>query len=130
MISWTSCKQRTVSRSSTKFEYRAIAHASTEILWLQSLLTELRMKSTTPPLLWWDNIGATYLTANPFFHARTKHIEINVHFVRDLVSTNGLCIRFVSSKDQVADTFTKPLPMAKFNVLRDTLNVHELPLQL
>ena len=105
-------------------------NASTEILWLQSLLTELGMKSTIPPVLWCDNIGATYLTANPLFHARTKHIEINVHFVRDLVSTKALSIRFISSKDQVADTFTKPLPTPKFNLLCDTLNIRELPLRL
>ena len=88
------------------------------------------MKSTIPPVLWCDNIGATYLIANPLFHARTKHIEIDVHFVRDLVSTKALSICFISSKDQVADTFTKPLPTPKFNVLCDTLNVRELPLRL
>uniref|UniRef100_A0A2N9IUN3 Reverse transcriptase Ty1/copia-type domain-containing protein n=1 Tax=Fagus sylvatica TaxID=28930 RepID=A0A2N9IUN3_FAGSY len=102
-------KQRTISRSSTESEYRAIAQATTEIVWLQSLLSEL---------------------ANPLFHARTKHIEIDVHFVRDLVSANALSIRFLSSKDQIADTFTKPLPTARFNSLRDNLNIRELPLRL
>uniref|UniRef100_A0A2N9F1U5 Reverse transcriptase Ty1/copia-type domain-containing protein n=1 Tax=Fagus sylvatica TaxID=28930 RepID=A0A2N9F1U5_FAGSY len=130
LISWTSRKQRTVSRSSTESEYRAVAHASTEIIWLRSFLSELGLVSSTPPLLWCDNIGATYLTANPLFHARTKHIEIDVHFVRDLVASNALSIRFISSKDQLADTFTKPLPTAKFILLRDNLNVRELPLRL
>jgi hypothetical protein len=67
LISWTSRKQRTVSRSSTESEYRAVAHASTEIIWLRSFLSELGLVSSTPPLLWCDNIGATYLTANPLF---------------------------------------------------------------
>ena len=61
---------------------------------------------------------------------RTKHIEIDVHFVRDLVSAKALSIRFISSKDQIADTFTKPLATAKFIFLRANLNVHELPLRL
>jgi hypothetical protein len=113
-----------------KSEYRAIAHASTEIIWLQSLLTELGMKSTSPPVLWCDNVGATYLTANPLSHTCTKHIEIDVHFVRDLVSAKALSIRFISSKGQIADTFTKPLPTAKFIFLRANLNVRELPLRL
>uniref|UniRef100_A0A2N9I804 Reverse transcriptase Ty1/copia-type domain-containing protein n=1 Tax=Fagus sylvatica TaxID=28930 RepID=A0A2N9I804_FAGSY len=123
LLFWTSRKQRTVSRSSTEFEYHAVAQAATEIVWLQSLLSKLGILPSTPPILWYDNIGATYLAANPIFHARTKHIEIDVHYVRDLVSAKALSIRFVSSKDQIADTFTKPLPTTKFNFLRDNLNV-------
>jgi hypothetical protein len=130
LLSWTSRKQRTVSRSSTESEYRAVAQAATKIVWLQSLLSELGILPSTPPILWCDNIGATYLAANPIFHARTKHIEIDVHYVRDLVSAKALSIRFVSSKDQIVDTFTKPLPTTKFNFLRDNLNVRELPLGL
>jgi hypothetical protein len=130
LISWSSHKQRTVSRSSIESEYRAIAHASAKLVWLRSLLTELGVSSSSTPVLWCDNIGATYLTANPLFHARTKHIEIDFHFVRDLVSSKTVSVQFISSKDQVADTFTKPLPTAQFNSLRANLNVRDLPLRL
>ena len=64
------------------------------------------------------------------FHARTKHIEIDFHFVRDLVSSKTVSVRFISSKDQVTDTFTKPLPTAQFNSLCANLNVRDLPLRL
>lgn len=81
-------------------------------------------------ILWCDNIGATYLTANPLLHACTKHIEMDIHFVRHLVSSKALSVRFISSKDQVADTLTKPLSIVKFTSLRDNLNIRELPLSI
>jgi hypothetical protein len=68
LISWSSRKQKTVSRSSTEVEYRAIADATAELIWVQSLLRELGISIPQAPILWCDNIGATYLTANPLFH--------------------------------------------------------------
>jgi histone deacetylase 1/2 len=123
LIAWSARKQSTVSRSSTESEYKALANATAELVWVQSLLRELGVPQGRPPVLWCDNIGATYLSANPVFHARTKHIEVDFHFVRERVSRKQLQIRFISSKDQVADIFTKPLPLPLFEHCKRNLNL-------
>ncbi|XP_019195053.1 PREDICTED: uncharacterized protein LOC109188867 [Ipomoea nil] len=123
LISWLSRKQRTVARSSTEAEYKALADVSAEVTWVVSLLRELGLHSGQPPTLWCDNLGATYLCANPVFHARTKHVEIDFHFVRDKVASGEFVVNFVSTKDQLADIFTKPLPGPRFSALRTKLNV-------
>ena len=84
-----------------------MANATTEIIWVQSLLRELEIQSPPTARLWCDNIGATYLSANPVFHARTKHIEIDYYFVRERVIKKQLQVKLVPSKDQIADGFTK-----------------------
>ena len=106
-------KQKTVTRSSTEFEYRALADATVEALWLQSLLRELRVPCP-PPNLWCDNLRATFLSANPVFHAHTKHVEVDHHFVRELVSRRHLHVRFLPSKEQLASIFPKALPCSTF----------------
>ncbi|XP_019173896.1 PREDICTED: uncharacterized protein LOC109169468 [Ipomoea nil] len=123
LISWLSRKQRTVARSSTEVEYKALADVSAEVTWVVSLLRELGLHSGEPSTLWCDNLGATYLCANPVFHGRTKHVEIDFHFVRDKVASGDLVVNFVSTKDQLADIFTKPLPGPRFADLRDKLNI-------
>jgi len=115
LISWSVRKQPTVSRSSTEAEYKAMANATAEIIWLEQLMTELGVKVQRTSILWCDNLGATYLSANPVFHARAKHIEIDFHFVRERVMRKQLQVRFISSGDQLADGFTKALPVAKMN---------------
>jgi hypothetical protein len=70
-------------------------------------------------------LSATYLSANPVFHARTKHIEIDFHFVRERVADNRLAIRFISSDDQVADGFTKALPGKKLDEFKRNLNLSQ-----
>ena len=97
LISWSSKKQPTVSCSSIEAEYRALANAAIELAWLQSLLQELQVYLPNPPTLWCDNISATYLTVNPVFHAQTKHIEIDLHFVRDKVAFGSLHVKFIAS---------------------------------
>ena len=123
LISWCARKQATVSRSSTEAEYKALANATAEIIWVQSMLKELGVKHIQAPCLWCDNLGATYLSANPVFHARTKHIKIDFHFVRERVANKQLEIRFVHSKDQVADGFTKALPTRNLEEFKRNLNL-------
>lgn len=122
-MSWSSRKQATVSRSSTESEYKAIANVTAEMIWIQSLLKELGVFLHAPPRLWCDNLGATYRTMNPMFHARTKHIEVDFHFVREQVTRKAMEVKFISSKDQVVDILTKPLPRAPFVVNSRNLNI-------
>jgi histone deacetylase 1/2 len=75
------------------------------------------------PVLWCDNLGATYLTANPVFHARMKHIEIDFHFVRERVAAGALQVRFISSGDQLADVFTKPATRQMLDRFKTNLNL-------
>ena len=98
-----------MARSTTKAEYKALDLATTELIWLQSLLKELRVRVEQVPILWCDNMGATSLASNLVFHARTKHIEIDVHFIREKVLSKEVEVQFVPSEEQVADVFTKAL---------------------
>ena len=87
------------------------------------MLKELGVKHIQATCLWCDNLGATYLSANPVFQARTKHIEIDFHFVRERVANKQLEIRFVHSRDQVADGFTKALPTRNLEEFKRNLNL-------
>jgi len=123
LISWSAKKQATVSRSSTEAEYKALANATAELMWVQKLLHELGISHPPSARLWCDNLGAKYLTANPVFHARTKHIEIDFHFVRERVAQRLLDVRFISSEDQLADGFTKPVMAGKIKQFCANLNL-------
>lgn len=123
LVSWSSRKQPTVSRSNTEVEYKSVANVTAEIIWIQSLLGELGIFQHRAPCLWCDNLGATYLTANPVFHARTKHIEIDYYFVHERVACKTLDIRFISCSDQLADVLTKPLPTQLFIRFRSNINM-------
>ena len=93
------------------------------------MLRELGICHTQTPCLWCDNLGATYLSANHVFHVRTKHIEIDYHFVRERVANKEFEIRFVHSNDQVADGFTKALSTRPFEVFKRNLNLVKLCLR-
>lgn len=116
-IAWSSKKQTGAARSSTEAEYRSLASTTAEVCWVQSLLTEMGVRSSTQPVIYCDNVGATYLAANPVFHSRMKHIALDYHFVRHYIQTGQLRVSHISSDDQLADALTKPLPRARFESL-------------
>uniref|UniRef100_A0A2N9J544 Reverse transcriptase Ty1/copia-type domain-containing protein n=1 Tax=Fagus sylvatica TaxID=28930 RepID=A0A2N9J544_FAGSY len=122
-ITWSAKKQPTVSRSSTESEYRALAFASAELCWIRTLLKDLGIYIHDPPILWCDNVSALAIASNPVFHARTKHIEVDFHFVRKRVLRKDLVVKFVSTVDQLADIFTKSLSTHRFLDLRNNLTV-------
>jgi hypothetical protein len=94
-----------------------------EFIWIQVLLRELGITQTRPPSLWCNNIGATYLAANPIFHRRMKHIEVDYHFVHECVTTRQLEVRIISTKDQLGNALTKPLPGPAFCAFRVNLKL-------
>ena len=114
-ISWSSKLQRNLSTSTTEAEYGALAYASKEVVWIRSLLSQLGktdlVKQPTP--LYGDNQGAIALVKNPEFHARTKHIDVSLHYIREIAKDGKAEVQYVPTKDMAADCLTKPLPAPK-----------------
>ncbi|CAL9028013.1 unnamed protein product [Prunus brigantina] len=122
-ISWCSKRQPTVSLSTTEAEYRAAAMAAQEITWLTQLMNDLHQMVDYSVPLYCDNQSAVRLAENPVFHARTKHVEIHYHFIREKVLQEEIEMRHINTDDQVADLFTKGLSTGKFENFRRQLNV-------
>lgn len=127
LVSWSSKRQHTVSRSSAEAEYRGVANAVAEACWLRRLLLELHRPLRTATVVYCDNISAVYLSTNPVQHQRTKHVEIDLHFVRERVALGQARVLHVPSSSQCADIFTKGLPTSLFQEFRSSLNVRDTP---
>lgn len=125
LVSWSSKRQVTVSRSSAEAEYRAVANAVAEASWLRQLLMELHAPLRRSTLVYCDNISTVYMASNPVQHQRTKHIEIDLHFVRDRVALGEVRVLHVPTSLQFADIFTKGLPSPVFTEFRSSLNVRQ-----
>ncbi|GKA54750.1 ribonuclease H-like domain-containing protein [Tanacetum coccineum] len=113
----------TLSRSSAEAEYRGVANAVAKTCWLRNLLRELYTPLSTATIVYCDNVSVVYLSSNPGQHQRAKHIEIDIHFVRDLVTTCHVRVLHVPSHYQYADIFTKGLPTTLFDEFRSNLSV-------
>ncbi|XP_062074692.1 uncharacterized mitochondrial protein AtMg00810-like [Humulus lupulus] len=123
LVSWSSKKQSTISRSSTEAEYRSLAHVTTKVTWVQSLLFELHLHLPRAPTIWCDNLSTVLMSANPVLHARTKHIELDLYFVCEKVLNKSIVVKHTPAHDQVTDILTKALSPSRFFLLRDKLRV-------
>ena len=109
LVSWKSKKQGVLSRSSAESKYKAMTQSVCEIMWLHQLLMEVGSKTVVPAKLWCDNQAALHIASNPVFHERTKHIEIDCHFVCEKIQFGLISTRYVKTREQLGDIFTKAL---------------------
>lgn len=126
LVTWCCKKQATVSRSSAEAEYRSLVIAVAELMWIQSLLRELRVQLPNKPVLFCDNLSAVLLSHNPVLHARTKHMEIDIFFAREKLLKGDIAAAHLPSALQIADVFTKPLANTQLSLIRSKLNLVDL----
>lgn len=130
LVSWSAKRQPTVSRSSAETEYKGVENAVSDACWIRNLLLEMRSPLDRASLVYCDNVSAVYVSTNPVQHQRTKHIEIDIHFVREKVKLGLVRVLHIPLTLQYADIFTKGLPSVLFNNFRSSLGVSEPTLQL
>jgi hypothetical protein len=121
-VSWSSKKQNYVALSTNEAKYVAAGACCAQLLWMRQTLHDFRCRFTKISLLC-DNESAIKLTNNPISHSRTKHIDIQHHFLRDHEAKGDIKIRHVSTEKQLANIFTKPLDESRFYALRSELNI-------
>jgi hypothetical protein len=125
-ISWSSKLQATVALSTCEAEYIGQTNAAKEAIWLRRLLDEIQPKTANQPratIIYCDNQGAIALAKNPQFHARTKHIDIQHHFVREKVNEGIVQLEYIDTERQVADGLTKALDKVRFERFRKAIGL-------
>jgi hypothetical protein len=126
-VTWACKKQQAIALSSAEAEYRAaVVNAIQEALWLRQILSEFGFQQQHLTSLWCDNQSAIKLAKDPVQHQCNKHIELHMHFIRNLIHDQVIEVLFFPTEDQVADIFTKSLTEAKFSKLRSMLGVQEV----
>jgi hypothetical protein len=122
LVSWASKKQNSVALSTAEAEYIATGHCYAQLLWMRQTLKDYGYKLSKVPLLC-DNESVIRMADNPVEHSHTKHIDIRYHFLRDHQQRGDIEIAYVSTKEQLANIFTKPLDEKTFIKLRNELNI-------
>ena len=123
LVTWRSKKQSVVSRSSAEAEFRAMAHGICEGMWLRRLLKELRIVVEEPMKVLCDNQSAISIAKNPVHHDRTKHVEIDRHFIKEKIEGGIIKLFHLPTSLQIADILTKALPRKNFEDLNSKLGL-------
>ena len=123
IFSWQSKKQKTVALSTAEAEYVSASLATSQAIWLRSIMEDFGEKQGEPTPILCDNKSAIAMAKNPVFHNRTKHIARKHHFIRDVVEDTQIDIVYCKTEEQIADIFTKALPKDKFEYFRGLLGV-------
>ncbi|RVX07414.1 Retrovirus-related Pol polyprotein from transposon RE1 [Vitis vinifera] len=126
LVTWRSKKQSVVARSSAEAEYRALAQGICEGIWIKRVLSELGQTSSSPILMMCDNQAAISIAKNPVHHDRTKHIEIERHFITEKVTSETVKLNYVPTKHQTVDILTKALPRPNFKDLTCKLGLYDI----
>jgi hypothetical protein len=126
LVTWRSKKQNVVSRSSAEAEYRGMAQGICELLWLRLLLTEIGIKVGSPMQLYCDNQAAREIANNPVQHDRTKHVEVDRHFIKEKLDEDLVAIPFVRSEEQLADILTHAVSGKVFWDSLDKLGIGDI----
>ena len=126
LVSWGSKKQTVVARSSAKAEFRAMALSLCEVLWLKIILEDLKIQIQGPIGIRCDNQTAISIAHNPVRHDKTKHFEIDKHFVKEKLEAGLIQLPYVPSKDQVANILTKGLPANRFDDLTNKVEMYDI----
>ena len=126
LVTWRSKKQSVVARSSAEAEFRSMAHGICEVLWMRRILKELKIHSPSPMKVYCDNKSAIAIAHNPVLHDRTKHVEIDKHFIKEKIDGGDICMVYVPSNNQAADILTKGLHKRQFDSLVSKLALKDI----
>ncbi|KAJ0584756.1 putative RNA-directed DNA polymerase [Helianthus annuus] len=130
LVTWRSKKQKVVALSSAEPEFRGIAKGITEVLWVRRLLTEIGFPPQETSKITTDNKAAIQISENPVQHDRTKHIEVDRHFIKEKLEAEIVTLSFVPSEEQLADILTKAVNERILHNCLDKLNFRNPTIQL
>ncbi|KAF2323342.1 hypothetical protein GH714_034774 [Hevea brasiliensis] len=122
-------KQEVVAQSTVEAEYISAAAATNQAIWLRKILKDLGQEQSDPTVLWCGNKSAVVITSNPVQHGRTKHINVKFRSIKEVEKNNEIKMMHCRSEKQLADIMTKPLPRARFEILREILRVSKKTLK-